>query len=285
MKKFVSTCTLLIAFSIISTVFYGQESVMLKYNFKEGDSFKTSTTIITDMVQSMMGQEMKFNTNMETKSGINVLQVEPNGNSVLMVTVPSLKAKVNATAMGKESSQEKTDSIKGGMEITFSTAGKKISHRITDTAIVPGSVASMLAYTKLQVMPDRSINIGEKWNDKQIDTLSDTPGSPLKQMITTSETEYTLVGKEAKEGKELYKISYVSKMEFEGSGNQSGMDLFMEGEGKMEGSYYFDPQISMPVYTENVLEMNANISVSGQQNMTIPMSQMTKSVSIVEKVK
>lgn len=68
-------------------------------------------------------------------------------------------------------------------------------------------------------------------------------------------------------------------MELAGKGKQMNMDLFLEGTGEVTGFFYFDPAASVTVYSEGNTEMNSTITVSGQQNMSIPMTQKVKVVS------
>jgi hypothetical protein len=82
-----------------------------------------------------------------------------------------------------------------------------------------------------------------------------------------------------KDGKSVYKISYKSSLELAGTGKQMNMDLFLEGTGEVTGLIYFDPAASITVYAEGNTEMNSTVTVSGQQNMSIPMTQKVKVVS------
>ena len=71
-------------------------------------------------------------------------------------------------------------------------------------------------------------------------------------------------------------------MTIKGKGTQMGMEMFIEGTGKTQGFYYFDPKISLIVYSEDNTEMDMNVAVSGPQNMTIPMTQSMKTVTKFE---
>jgi hypothetical protein len=63
-----------------------------------------------------------------------------------------------------------------------------------------------------------------------------------------------------------------------------GMELFLEGTSKVNGTFYFDPKLTILISDESNTEMEATIAVSGQQSMTIPLSQSTKySTTLIEK--
>jgi hypothetical protein len=146
------------------------------------------------------------------------------------------------------------------------------------------AVAGQNELGKLKLLPGKRVKVGEKWQDKNVENRKATKGSPLDMEIT-SDLQYTLVGKESKDGREFYKISYTADVTVEGKGNQMGMDMTIEGTGKVEGFHYFDPGSSMVVYSEENTEMNMNVAVQGPQNMTIPMTQSVKSVTTFEEKK
>ena len=100
MKRVFLTLTLLFVFVIASNASFGQESVMLKYNFKEGKSFKTTMNLSNDMVQSMMGQEVKATSIVGVVSEYRISKVDAKNNATALVTILDLTA--TTMAMGKE---------------------------------------------------------------------------------------------------------------------------------------------------------------------------------------
>lgn len=277
MKRVFLTLTLLFVFVIASNASFGQESVMLKYNFKEGKSFKTTMNLTNEMVQSMMGQEMKATSSVGVISEYKISKVDAKSNATALVTILDLTA--TTVAMGKENVVKKSDFKKENICAEYDQTGKSISGKLIDTTEDFSTVGSFQGYVKLQILPAREVKVGEVWNEKQIDTVDNGPSNPMSFMTTAMDTEYTLVGKEVREGKNVYKISYKSSMELAGKGKQMNMDLFLEGTGEVTGFFYFDPAASVTVYSEGNTEMNSTITVSGQQNMSIPMTQKVKVVS------
>ncbi|MBP1671472.1 MAG: hypothetical protein H6Q22_1044 [Bacteroidetes bacterium] len=277
MKRVFLTLTLLFVFVIASNASFGQESVMLKYNFKEGKSFKTTMNLTNEMVQSMMGQEIKATSTVGVVSEYKISKVDAKNNATALVTILDLSA--TTVAMGKEDVVKKSDFKKENICAEYDQTGKSISGKLIDTTEDFSKVGSFQGFVKLQALPASEVKVGEVWNEKQIDTVNNGPSNPMSLMTTAMETEYTLVGKEMREGKNVYKISYKSSMELAGSGKQMNMDLFLEGTGEVTGFFYFDPAASITVYSEGNTEMNSTITVSGQQNMSIPMTQKVKVVS------
>jgi len=278
MKKNLCSLVLVLAFCIIGSSVYGQESVALKYNFKEGKTFRMTMSMNTTIVQSMMGQEMKVVADAVSKSEMKFTKVDPEGNATATMSIISMSVKTSA--MGREEEENKTDFKKDGMIMVFSPSGK-VSTKITDTTL---SSIESISNMKFFLLPVRDIKIGEKWFDKQIDTMQMQPTNPITFMTTSTDSEYTLIGKEIKDGRELYKISTTGTLEIAGKGKKSGMYLFVEGTGQASGFFYFDPSISMVVYSESDGEINNKITVTGQQNMTIPMSQKMKIVMTLEEL-
>ena len=277
MKRVFLTLTLLFVFVIASNASFGQESVMLKYNFKEGKSFKTTMNLTNEMVQSMMGQEMKATSTVGVVSEYKISKVDAKNNATALVTILDLAA--TTVAMGKEDVVKKSDFKKENICAEYDQTGKSISGKLIDTTEDFSKVGSFQGFVKLQILPAREVKVGEVWNEKQIDTVNNGPSNPMSFMTTAMDTEYTLVGKEMREGKNVYKISYKSSMELAGKGKQMNMDLFLEGTGEVTGFFYFDPAASVTVYSEGNTEMNSTITVTGQQNMSIPMTQKVKVVS------
>lgn len=282
MKKLFSTMSIILTLSIFCAALYGQESAMLKYNFKEGKTFRTTTTVTTSTVQSMMGQEMKVLADVSLSSDLKFIKVDNQGNATSLISVQGSSSVTVPT--GGEPMVKKEDFKNNNISVVFSPDGKSISEKLIDSE---GKDASTVKnYIKLTQLPKRIVKSGEIWQDKQVDTISSPEGgaNPITFMTTATDTKYTFVGKEQKDGKELYRISYTGTLDIAGKGNQMGMDLVMEGSGVTKGFFYFDPALSIVVYNDGVTEMNTTISVTGQQNMTIPMTQSVKVVAKTEAI-
>jgi len=62
--------------------------------------------------------------------------------------------------------------------------------------------------------------------------------------------------------------------------NRSGMDMVLEGTGKVTGLIYFDVSKGLINLTENNTDMSITIAIPAQ-NMTMPMTQKMKSVTVL----
>ena len=62
-----------------------------------------------------------------------------------------------------------------------------------------------------------------------------------------------------------------------GKMKQMGMDMVMEGSGDITGTVWFDPALGLLIEEQNNTSMEMTLALTGQTQMTIPMSQKTKS--------
>ncbi len=275
MKKILSVMAMVIALTFMCSYLNAQEAFTMKYNFKEGKAYKTITKVCTTTTQSMMGQEMKFDVNLDIQSDMNVTKVDPNGNATMVINVKgNTEMNLPEAAGGKKSEAFANEAINA----TFSSNGLSINQTMVDKD--GKSVTTVKDYIKLTELPNKAVKAGDTWQDKRVDTVANS-ASPIA-VITTTVTKYTVIGKEIVNSIELFKIAYDGTMEITGKGSQMGMEMVMEGTGVTKGFYYYNPAISIVVGAESLIEMNTNINVSGPQSMTIPMTQTIKVTSSTE---
>lgn len=274
MKKILSVMAMVIALTFMCNYTYAQDAVTLKYNFKEGKAYKTATKVITTTTQSMMGQEMKFDVIIDMQSDMSVTKVDTEGNASMLINLKgNTEMNLPEAAGGKKSETFTNEAINA----TFAPDGKSINQTMVDK---DGKNVTVKDYIKLTELPKKALKAGDTWQEKRVDTVANS-ASPIA-VITTTDTKYTVVGKEMVDGKDLFKIAYDGTLEITGKGSQMGMEMVMEGTGATKGFYFYNPALSIVVGSEGLIEMNTNINVSGPQNMTIPMNQTIKVTSNTE---
>lgn len=274
MKKILSVMAMVIALTFMCNNTYAQDAVTLKYNFKEGKAYKTVTKVITTTTQSMMGQEMKFDVIIDMQSDMSVTKVDTEGNASMLINLKgNTEMNLPEAAGGKKSETFTNEAINA----TFAPDGKSINQTMVDK---DGKNVTVKDYIKLTELPSKALKAGDTWQEKRVDTVANS-ASPIA-VITTTDTKYTVVGKEMVDGKDLFKIAYDGTLEITGKGSQMGMEMVMEGTGATKGFYFYNPALSIVVGSEGLIEMNTNINVSGPQNMTIPMNQTIKVTSSTE---
>jgi hypothetical protein len=280
MKKEFVKQTLIVALIALSGFSYSQEAYVLKYNFVKGKTYLQNTQITQNTTQTMGGREIKILTEVKYGTEFAVENVGNDGSGTVLLSLSSVS--VHSSNPGMDTTMNYTD-LKDKSRVVFSVTGKSLSSEKVDSSGV-STVVSQLDLGRLKILPDKSAKVGEKWQDQTVDNRKATSGNPFTMEIK-SDMEYTLTGKEIKDGTEFLKISYSGTITVNGKGTQMGMEMFIEGTGKSEGFSYFEPKTSLVGYSEDNTEMNLNVAVSGQQNMTIPMTQTIKSVTTFEEKK
>jgi len=139
-----------------------------------------------------------------------------------------------------------------------------------------GGVASR-ELLRLPVLPEKPVKTGEKWTSTKVDSTKSEGGSS----VLSTTMEYTLVGMEKFAGRSCAKLSYTGKLSVNSKGSMMGMEVFTEGTGTVTGVAYFDNREGIFVGDEGNTEMELTAAVTGQQNMTIPISQSTKTKHIL----
>jgi hypothetical protein len=280
MKKEILKQVLTIVLIALSGLAFSQESADLSYRLVKGKTYVQNITVTQNVTQTMGSQEMKILSGVKASVNYSVENVASGGNATVLASFSGLS--VHTTMQGRDTTMNYPD-LKDKLRIEFSNTGKVISSTKIDSSDVAG-VPGQNELGKLKLLPGKSVKVGEKWQDKNVEKRNASKGSPFNMEIT-SDLEYTLVGKESRDGKEFYKVSYTADVSIEGKGNQMGMDMTIEGTGKAEGFHYFDPGSSLVVYSEENTEINMNVAIQGPQNMTIPMTQSVKSVTTFEEKK
>ena len=275
MKQVLTVVILFISGSLCA-----QESVNLKYGFATGKKFLQNTQLTLNQNQNMGGQEIKVFSESKTKTSFVVDSVDPDEKATVLVS--ALDLSVHSIVMGKDTTMQFND-LKDKSRVVFSNTGKSLSTAQVDSSQA-GPMVNQLDFGRLRSVPGKPVKVGEKWIEKDTATKKASAGNPIAVDVA-SETEYTLVGKETKDGREYSKVTFTGTMNLNGKGNMMGMEMFLEGTGKSQGFYFFDPGLSMIVYNEEDTELNMNVAVSGPQNMSIPMTQSMKTVVTFEEVK
>ena len=103
------------------------------------------------------------------------------------------------------------------------------------------------------------------------------------KMVVSSHVTYTLVEPTERFGYKCYKITSKGTTSYQGKGQMMGMSMFTEGTGTVNGTIYFAPEEGILVESESTSQQELTSAVTGQQNMTIPISQSVKSSTTLQK--
>lgn len=265
----------LLALSVVASA-YAQEKYLLQYKFQKGKTYRYRVVSNNDITQEMQGQEMKM-TNMTTTIARLVTDNVLEGGSMIMI-VSSDTMVTRAKNPRMDTTMVLKNMMGKRMKITLDRRGEVRSREVLDSVQfdtrgmnVRVPQRETIGFTRL---PDHEVKVSEKWNDSKTDTTEAAGG----KMMNALDVEYSVVGKESKMGHDCLKISYIGKTSTNGKMNQMGMDLYIEGTGKVSGTFFFDHAQGILVYDESLTDMESTVAVSGQQNMTIPMTTSSKTV-------
>jgi hypothetical protein len=281
MNKFYSHLSLVaIAILLSASFLFAQDSYKIEYKFQKGTTYRYNHISNSNITQEMMGKEMKMTNASDMTIRVAVDDITKEGNFGLVVSVDSAKNTTKSPMM--DTTMILSNIIGKRTKITVSNMGSVLSREVIDTIknegmMGGGSQRGMASMTKL---PDKPVKVGEKWTTTTIDTIESMGG----KIIHTTNMEFTLTGKETKQKHNCLKLDYTGTTTDTGKMVMNGMDLFVEGSGKVKGTMYFDAKIGITIVDESSTDNEQTMAITGQQNMTIPMSVSTKSVkTLLEK--
>ncbi|MDP2208518.1 MAG: hypothetical protein Q8K98_07065 [Bacteroidota bacterium] len=280
MKKQLSQLvSMVLIILLIASVAVAQESFKLEYKFEKGKTFRYKDISSGKMTQEMMGKEMKMSSEGEKVIKIIVDDVSKTGDITITTSTDSMKV-FSSTPMG-DTTIYPTELLNKRTVVTFSNKGKILLEQVIDSIKQTGRMASMAPTepVKFHILPEDAKAIGTIWNSLTVDTVDRMGG----KVLTTSDIEYTLVGKEKKLGYDCLKISFKGKTEIEGKASVQGMELMIEGSGKINGSFYFDPKLGLVVFEDTEVDSEMTMATTGEQAMIIPITQFVKNTRTLVK--
>ncbi len=249
-----------------------QETYTLKYGYAKEKSYRYSLTSTGSTIQEMMGQEMKVISDVNIVSGFRVEDVRPGGALVLIVTLESGSISVKNPMMDTTMA---LDAIKGKRrQLVLDQYGTVLERKTIDTLSGMGMLGNSLQQdpVRFHMLPTSAVAVGGTWKSAKTDTSQALGGN----VINSTDVTYKVLAPEEKMGRSCLKISYEGTIMTEGAGSIQGMEAYIEGTGKTKGTLFFDPSEGVLVHDEATIESETTIALTGQQNMTIPMTQSMK---------
>ncbi len=263
-KNLISLLTILFALSAAG-ILKAQESYKLKYNFEKGKTYKYLASTTGNVTQSMMGQEMKIG--IDSKIYLKIETENAGENFSLITSIDSGSVRTN---MPMKDTTVSLKEIEGKRTRLLLEKNGKISKKEVIDSVKTGMESMGLnEMTKFAVLPEKDFKFGETWNNQDIDSV-DMMGGKIK---TTSNIDYTLLGRIDTLGHNCLKIGFAGKTSSEGSTKIMGMELFIEGNGKTSGMVYFNAAKGLVVYVEALTDNEMTMAATGEQNMIIPITQ------------
>jgi hypothetical protein len=252
----------------------------LRYNFAKGKAFQYSALIESKTSGQSMGQEFSITSSTDFDYAISLLQANA---SVLTLNVEFKKfnTKLNMPMMGfNDTTIVMKEYVGKRVKVIASDIGKTLSVVPIDT--IPPSRLQMMAGLNpsdlfkqlLLELPEKEVGLNDSWKKDNPDTIS----RGGMNMVMKPKIEYKIVGEEKKNDLRCWKIDFSGTSTIEGTGNQRGMDVTLDGTVKMKGTMYFAPGEGIPVLTEQTSDTDMTTTFTGQQTgaQTVSVSASVK---------
>jgi len=259
---------------LLSLQSFAQDTQTLEYKFTKGNTYLYSTVSSNQGTQEMGGQEMKFSGSSWFTLRALVDDVK-NGTTVLIVSADS--AVTSSKSPMRDTTMVMTNLIGKRMKVTLSKSGDILSREVLDSVQSPGQMrgGAQRELLTFLTLPTKPVKTGDKWNTAKMDTVEQMGG----KIFTSTQFEFNLTGKEQKLGHDCLKILFTGKTSTNGNMKMQGMELFVEGGGKISGTFYFDAGKGIPVFVESSTDQETTMAATGQQQMTVPISSSSKSTT------
>ncbi len=251
-----------------------QPATLLKYKFVTGTTLRYADTMIVHTTQEMMGQEMKMSQNLAAVTRYVVEAVTPDGGAKLLNSTDTMR--INVKNPRVDTTIVPTEVFHKRNRLTVTPLGDVTAREVVDSlTLTPFMRASGGVGTRellrMPVLSEKPVKPGDTWTSSKVDSTKSEGGTSV---ITTT-VEYRMKGTEKYAGRTCAVLSYTGNMTVNTKGSMMGMDVFTEGTGTMSGVAYFDRGAGVFVGDVGKSEMELTAAVTGQQNMTIPISQTT----------
>jgi hypothetical protein len=258
----------------------------LKFNPKKGASYKYDVSMDMKQTINAMGNEMTMGAKTSSKNIINVNNVSANS-SEITDSITSMKMAMNG--MEAAGRPDTTITIKDldqfTQNIQVGTNGKIIKSEFTKKAQsnMESKLVNQMASSRTMMemlflgFPEKQLTVGDTWKETRIDTNKQGEDGAI---ITNSVYKCTYLGTVDTLKTKCHKIGIVTeKLTISGIMNQMGMELTMDGDGASKSTSYFDME-GIPVAAIGSAQMDVRMSMSGQQQMVIPMTMDIKTAMV-----
>jgi len=257
------------------------QATKLKYVMPEGQPF--TFKVSTGFHQTMSMQGIPLKTTVLKDMTVTFYQIAfAQETYQLQVMINNISMKV--TAPGSSITPNLSKLPGKTFEMTVTNSGEEIglmgadelSYSLGDTG--ERSMESEFEHF-FPDLPEQLMNPGDTWTKTDTIDLSD---SGMETMIVTR-SENTLVGYELLKGHECAKITteYTSSVTSSGAQEGANIDTTVEMEGKE--TLYFDYKMGVLVLQTSTGSGDGTVKISGQKEMSLPMSQtVTSKMELVE---
>ena len=263
-----------------SLAFQQEGGISLTYKLEKGKTYRYASQSDIQSVQTMMGNEVSTTIGSNSVARLTVEDVDKEGNITIVTALDSIVVKSHSPQ--RDTTMVNPFGIVGKRTRDLITKyGQTLKSTIIDTVRMPMGMGGrrVSASSFLLDFGDKAVKVGDSWDRTKTDSLDQMGG----KMYLTSHITYTFVEPAEMQGYKCYKITSKGTTSYQGKGQMMGMSVFTEGTGTVNGTIYFAPDEGILVESESTSQQELTSAMTGQQNMTIPISQSIKSTTTLQK--
>jgi hypothetical protein len=252
----------------------GAAGQKLRYNFEKGKAYKYSTVVESKTSGQSMGQEFTVTSSADFDYSISLISANSSV-MTLAVKFEKFNIKLNMPMMGfNDSTIVMREYVGKRIKVVMTDKGKTLSVEPIDT--IPPSRIQMMASLApsdlfkqiLLELPDKELDLNGSWKKDVSDTIS----RGGMKMVVKPNIIFNIVGAEKKNDFNCWKIAIAGTSAIEGSGNQRGADVTIDGTVKITGAAYIAPAEGVFVLSEQSNETEMTTTATGSQTGASTMS-------------
>ncbi len=272
MKK--SSITLLALFILVEFLF--SQDVSLRLQPEQGQTFNYSLLSEATTTQSAMGMEQVVFSKTESKFKYFIQSISPNGDVEILISIDTIKTSVKTQMPPMDTTFSFPVAFK--FKQVHDKYGKLLNYEIIEGGEIQIPMGGTRKidkrnYTFSLIFPQDELTPGKSWSFSYSDTTTSEEG----KTIVKTNGKYTFEGVEEKIGLKCARLKLDADLSISGSGTIQGINYGLEGEGKNKGTIWVEVKSGMIVYSEMDTEMDMAMGISGQVEMTMPITQKVKS--------
>lgn len=263
-----SLAALIVTVLVMNTGAFAQYKLEYKASGSTPVRYKAHTTLET--IESMMGQQAKVS--VKSDQSISMTSKKDGPDIVYDITVDSS----NNIALMPNGDTTKTSSPTVGQtkETRVHPDGDVVSSRWLDSAFAKTQAGETKDFGSFFFrLPDKEVNTGSTWTQNKVDTVQ--TGGGEGSIVVTTNSDYKLVDKETVEGIPCVRITFTGQVGLKGATSYQGIDFAINGSGTISGTALFDYTHGKVVRLTGNSSQDLTMASTGQQAVTIPMSQKT----------
>jgi len=276
----ISTLVILLLFGCAAKKpFWGnaETGLILSYQIKPNHVWKYKTSVKENQRLSMSGQSLETEMDIVLHYSVKGTAIDQQKNFITQVTIDTM----GWTTVGMQGKQnmDVASLVGKSFGLTFSPLGKTLIFFGTDSLPkinlgMMGGIRSIesLFQSPFPILSQTPLKIGDTWTTQ--DEIK-TPSNAMEITIATKST-HTLEGLETLNGMECAKIATHTSGTLDGTGEQMGAKMVLEGDIKNSSVWYFAYKRGVYVQASSEALMEGTIAITGPTDMVIPLTQETK---------